>query len=334
MICFPSRLLVLPVLLVLGVQASGQRDRDTYNPGNQSFEVAGQVNVSETNEPVRKVPVRLEKFSGGIIDEINTDNLGRFRFTSLQRGYYRVIINAPGFNPAQQEADLTFLFKAYLVFALATSNSPLLSRSSELIDVIDARIPANAREEYARGRAALAKKSYADAVLHLDKAVFLYPNFFEAQFLRATAFIDMRQWAKAEEALQKALEIKPENGPVLIYLGEVYWRQKRFPESEETLLAGLKLDDKSWHGQFTLGRLYWEMGKVAQAGPPIGKALQLKPGFAEAHLMAGNILLRMSEQQRALVEYQEYLRLSPRGEFASQARELVQKLQKAIAGNN
>jgi tetratricopeptide (TPR) repeat protein len=332
MVCIPSRLLLFPVLLLMSVPALAQRDRDTYNPGNQSFEVSGQVNVAQTNQPAQNVPVSLERFSGGVIDQINTDNLGRFRFPNLPRGYYRVIINAPGFNPAQQEADVTLLFKAYLVFGLTTSNSPL-SRSTELIDVIDARVPADAREEYVRGRAALAKKSYADAILHLDKALILYPNFFEAQFLRATAFIDQREWAKAEAALQKALEIKPDNGPVLISLGEVYWRQKRFSESEETLLAGLKLDEKSWHGQFTLGRLYWERGDVAKAGPPIGKTLQLKPDFAEAHLVAGNILLRVNQQQRALVEYQEYLRLSPKGEFVPQTREMVQKLQKAITEN-
>src|SRR5713101_2459332 len=99
-----------------------QRDRDTYNPINQSFEVSGQVNLAGTSEPVKNVPVRLDRFSGGIIDQISTDALGRFRFTNLQRGYYKVVINAPGFGPAQQEADLTLLFKAYLVFTLAPTN--------------------------------------------------------------------------------------------------------------------------------------------------------------------------------------------------------------------
>ncbi len=90
------------------------------------------------------------------------------------------------------------------------------------------------------------------------------------------------------------------------------------------------MNDKSWNGYFNLGRLYWEMGNTAKAGPAIGRTLQLKPDFAEAHLLAGNILLRVTQPERALAEYQEYLRLSPKGEFAPQTRELVDKLNKAI----
>lgn len=101
----------------------------------------------------------------------------------------------------------------------------------------------------------------------------------------------------------------------------------------ETLLSGLKLDDKSWNGYFTLARLYWDQENIAKAGPAIGNTLQLKPDFAEAHLLAGNILLRINQQERALVEYNEYLRLDPKGEFAVQTRELVQTLGKAIGEN-
>jgi len=318
--------------LVIATTASGQRDRDTYNPNNQAFEVSGQVNVAETKEPGRDIPVRLERFSGGIIDQVMTDSRGRFRFANLQRGYYKVIINAAGYNPIQQDADLSFLFRTYLVFELST-NKATNTGSPGLTDVVDARVPPDARENFVQGRAALAKKTYPEAISHLEKAVFVYSSFFEAQLLLATAFIDTRQWTKAESALQRALELKPDNAVAMISLGEVYWREKRFPESEETLLAGLKLDDKSWQGHFTLGRLYWEMGNVLKAGPPIGRTLQLKPDLAEAHLVAGNILLRVSQQRRALVEYKEYLRLSPNGEFAAQTREIVQRLQKAVVGN-
>ncbi|MFN2492770.1 MAG: tetratricopeptide repeat protein [Pyrinomonadaceae bacterium] len=80
-----------------------------------------------------------------------------------------------------------------------------------------------------------------------------------------------------------------------------------------------------------IGRLYWDLGNITKAAPAVGRTLQLKPDFAEAHLLAGNILLRVNQRERALAEYQEYLNLSPKGEFASETRELVSKLSKAIA---
>jgi len=59
----------------------------------------------------------------------------------------------------------------------------------------------------------------------------------------------------------------------------------------------------------------------------------LKPDFAPAHLLAGNILLKVNQQERALREYREYLRLEPKGEFATQTHELAEKLSKAIGEN-
>lgn len=330
MLRLASILFSVALLLLLVAPARGQRDRDTYNPNNQAFEVSGVVSLADTGAAVQNVPVRLEKFSGGVIDQMSTDTRGRFRFINLQRNYYKVVINTLGFNATQQDADLQVLFKVFLVFELTRDKSKDTSGRATLNDVVDASVPAEAREEFSRGRAALAKKEQLEAIAHLQKAINLYPGFFDANLLLATAFVDLREWSKAEAVLRRAIELKPESAPAIISLGEVYWRQKRLQESEETLLAGLKLDDKSWHGHFTLARLYWEMGDIKKAGPPLGKTLQLKPDFAEAHLLAGNVLLKVGQQQRALLEYEEYLKLAPKGEFAPQARELVLKLQKAL----
>jgi tetratricopeptide (TPR) repeat protein len=327
MLSIAHRLISSALLLALACAYTyAQRDRDAYNPGNQSFEVSGQVNIAGSNSPARDVPVRLERFSGGVIDQITTDSRGRFRFANLQRGYYKVIINAPGFSPIQQDADLTLLFKTYLLFALTSNDSADSSGQRNFTDVIDARIPATAREEFTRGRESLSKKSQKDAIAYFRRAILIHPEFFEAHLLMGMAFMDLRNWPAAESAFQRALEIKPENAAALFALGEVYWREKRLKEAEQTLLDGLKLEEKNWHGYFTLGRLYWDSEQVTKAAGAIGHTLQLKPDFAEAHLLAGNILLRLGQPQRARVEYEEYLRLAPKGEYASEARELVNQL--------
>jgi Flp pilus assembly protein TadD len=325
------RLLIVAAFLFVVSPASAQRERDTYSPNTQAFEVSGEVRFTETGAVAMNVPVRLERFSGGLIDSITTDNRGRFRFPNLQRGYYKVIVNTPGYRPAQQDADMQVVARVYLVFELTSDASKNASGLPVFNEVIDARVPAEAREAYNNGRNALTKKSFREAVGHFEKAVFAYSNFFDAQLLLGISFMDLKEWENAEKALLRAVEIKPENGAARIYLGEVYWRQKRHTDAEQTLLEGLKLDEKSWHGQFTLGRLYWDMGEVAKAGGPIGMTLQLKPDLAEAHLLAGNILLRVNQRERALVEYREYLKLAPKGEFVSQVQELVRRVEKSLA---
>jgi Flp pilus assembly protein TadD len=324
------RLLIVAALAFLVPPVFAQRERDTYSPNSQAFEVTGEVRFSETGGSAVSIPVRLERFSGGLIDSITTDNRGRFRFPNLQRGYYKIVVSAPGYRPLQQDADLQVVARVYLIFELTSDAAKNSSGLPLLTDVIDARVPAPAREAFTSGRNALTKKSYREAVGHLERAVFAYTNFFEAQLLLGVAYMDLKEWDNAEKALLRAIEIKPENGGAKIYLGEVYWRQKRHSDAEATLREGLKLDEKNWHGQFTLGRLYWDMGEVAKAGGPIGMTLQLKPELAEAHLLAGNILLRVNQRERALVEYREYLRLAPKGEFVVQVQELVRKVEKSL----
>lgn len=319
--------LLLVCALLLSSPVLAQRDRDTYsNPSANALEIVGQVRVVETGLPASRVSIRLERFGGGVVDSMDTDSGGRFRFANLQRGYYKVVVNAPGFKPVQQDADLQVVYRAYLVFELSAEKAGAMT----LIDVIDARAPAEAREELVRGREALGKRSYPEAIGHLQKAIAAYPSFYEAHLLLGTAFVDEREWKKAEGEFQSALDLKTSSAAATLSLGEVYWRQNRYDEAEKTLLEGLKLNDKSWNGYFTLARLYWDRENIAKAAPAIGHTLQLKPDFAPAHLLAGNILLKVNQQERALTEYREYLRLEPKGEFAVQTRELAEKLSKAI----
>jgi hypothetical protein len=332
-----TRLIVclLPLVFVLVVPSVfAQRERDTYTGNSLTFEVSGEVRMADSGETATGVPVRLERFSGGLIDQIVTDSRGRFRFANLPRGYYKVIVNAPGFKPVQQDADLQVIFRTYLVFELVSNSLKNASGLPLLTDVIDARVPAAAREDFENGRAALKANNYKEGIAYLEKAALGYSNFFEAQLLLGIAFIDLKEWEKAEKVLLRAVEIRPQNATAMIYLGEVYWRQKRNADAERSLLEGLKLDQKSWHGYYTLGRLYWDMGEVVKAGGPIGMTLQLKPELAEAHLLAGNILLRVNQRERALVEYREYLRLAPKGEFVGQVQELVRKVEKTLPEKN
>lgn len=327
-------LLPIVVVLLMTSPVLAQRERDTYTGNSQTFEVNGEVRFADTSASAIGVQVRLERFSGGLIDQIVTDNRGRFRFPNLQRGYYKVLVSAPGYRSSQQDADMQVLFRVYLVFELISDSDKGASGLPLLTDVIDARVPAAARADFDKGHAALLRKNYKEGIALLEKAALGYSNFFEAQLLLGIAFMDLKEWEKAERTLVRALEIKPQNAPATIYLGEVYWRQKRNSDAEQTLREGLKLDEKSWHGHFTLGRLYWDMGEVAKAGGPIGKTLQLKPDLAEAHLLAGNILLRVNQRERALVEYREYLRLAPKGEFVAQVQELVRKVEKTLNEKN
>jgi len=328
-----SQLLVVILLTTFASTAFAQRERETYTTG-PTLEIYGQVRIAGEGDPIRNAPVRLERFAGGLVEQMSTDSYGRFRFTGLARGNYTVRVVAEGFDSIQLNVDLQVIFKQYLLIELTRGTSNVATNRLRSSAVIDARVPQPARKEYEKARAAYADKKVKEAVAHLGRALFAYPDFFEAHLMLGTAYMDTKEWEKAETTFRRALEISPDSSAAMISLGEAYYRQKRYAEAQKHLVDGLQLDEKAWHGHFTLARLYWDQGEVTKAGPPLGKTLQLKPDFAPAHLLAGNIMLRLGQEQRALVEYEEYLRLEPKGEFAEQTKQLVHKINKLIAEKN
>jgi tetratricopeptide (TPR) repeat protein len=307
--------------------APAQRDNDPLQ--GTFFEITGQVRLPDGRATANDVPVRLEMYGGGLIDHGTTDSVGRFRFTRLRRAQYTVVVRVPGYREERQSVDISVVGRAHVILQLAAD--PAAPRRGPAAEVVDATVPPAARDEFEKGLAAASEKKSRQAVAHFEKAVQLHPNFFAAHAALAAAHMEAAAWDRAESALRRALQLRPESVPELVSLGEVHRRKKQLKEAAEVLQKAVKLDDASWQGHFTLGRVYWETGDFARAGRQAGRTLQLRPDYAEAHLLGGNVFMRFGQPENALVEYEEYLRLAPRGEFAAHAQDLVNKLRKQLA---
>lgn len=327
---------VFRLLFALLLTAAGAAPAPAQR-GGDSFPITrvitGQVRFAQGGAPAENIIVRLDGFSGGYFGEERTDRLGKFRFTSLAAAQYIVTVRMPGYREVQRQVDLETSPTEYLQLQLTPEKADGKAAAPEAPGrTRDANVPAEAYDELDKGRAALLDNKKVDEALpHLEKAVRIYPRFFEAQLLLGTVLMDAGRWEQSAAALVRAREINPKSAAPLFALGEVYRHQKKFDEAERVLNEGLAVDEKSAAGHYTLGRVYWDRGDYMKAGPQVGRALQLKPDFAEAHLLAGNILLRARQGENALTEFQEYLRLAPEGEFAAQARQLVEKIRKALA---
>lgn len=293
-------------------------------------QIEGQVRYAQGGAPVFNAEVRCSGI--GCSGRIFTDRNGRFLFRFRRPGRYTITVQAPGFIPEERSFALLGYSTSEYMFVQLRADREASGSPSAPPGVINAGPPPMARREFEMGREALAAEGRTDeAIAHLEKAISLYPKFLEAHILLGSAYIADHQLDKAERALRRALEINRKSAEAHFVLGEVYRQQKKYAEAQKELLAGLKIED-SWQGHIALGRLYWEQGEVAKAGPEVGKALELKPDLAEGHLLAGNILLKAHKPEEALREFQEYLRLEPKGQFAAQAQEMVEKIRAALAG--
>ena len=302
-------------------------------------QIQGQVRYAESNQPAVRIPISCDGTGGNLIQM--TDASGKF-FFSVSPGQYTCRVHIPGYQDEQQSASLTDTQSNEYFFFKLKSDGTAKPVSSV---IIDANVPEGARKEFEKGEALLAggkKGQLEEATQHYEKATALYPKFLQAQLRLGTTYMDLQQWDKAEAALRRAVEIDPKAANAYLALGELYHQQKKGPEAEKALQDGLAIEDRSWQGHLTLGRVYYDMAlKVkddAQSRPLLEKsyeqvkrALDLNPQLAAAHLLKGNLLMRVRRAPDALVEFEEYLKLDPKGPMADQTRAYVEKIKKALA---
>ncbi|MGI9104638.1 MAG: tetratricopeptide repeat protein [Pyrinomonadaceae bacterium] len=331
-VSFGTLLLLLIFSFISLAPAQGQ----DIIPAN-SLEITGQLRFANGQAPAERVLIRLSSFGGGLVDQTTSDSRGNFRFYGMRRGRYIISIYNPNYSvePQQADVDERLVRRAYVFLQLIPTSA--VKTAPNLLDadrLLDARVPTGAQKEYERGRSAYNDKKTEKAITALEKAISLHPEFLAAQVLLGMAYMEVQQWDQAEQSFTHALRIKPEMVIVLIDLGEVHRRQKRYKDAEKALQAVLKLNDDVWQGHYTLARVYWETNDLAGAGKHTAHTLRLNPALAEAHLLAGNIFVRAARPENALVEYEEYLRLAPKGEFASLTRKNVEKLKKVLTDKN
>ena len=315
--------------LTVAVTYSQQPIRSATQPA----QISGQLRYSAGGAPAADVVVRLDQLSGGFVNEVRTDRLGKFKITNLSPVQYQIIIRHPGYQEISREVNLVMQASEYLQLQLVEEprNTPT---KAALMGVINVNVPPEARKEYEQGESLSQggdSKKMADAISHFERAVQLAPDYVEAKLKLGTAYMDLGEWAKAEKVLVAATQAHPQEPNLVFALGELFLQQKRTKEAETALNRGLSLEPRSWMGHYTLGRLYWNGSELVKAARQVAIALQLNPNFAEAHLLAGNIFLRARKSVDAQAEFEEYLRLAPNGKYARETKGLVEEIKKATA---
>ena len=101
----------------------------------------------------------------------------------------------------------------------------------------------------------------------------------------AAVQIDLNKMAEAEDHLKKALAADPRDSASLFLYGRLKFSQEKWDEALDYLsrAAGIAPDEP--RTQFFLGKTLIQKGNRNQAEKVLRKAVQLKPGWGEAHYL-------------------------------------------------
>ncbi len=240
-----------------------------------------------------------------------------------------------GFKEVSVRVELIGMSRGYATLELkpVPGEAPaesLKEPSGDTVSILDVGVPENARQEFEKGQSALTENNLDAGISHLRKAIKLYDAFPQAYTLLGTAYLEQKDWKDAEVALRKASELDPKFPDAYLELGAVFNQTKNYPQAETVLLKGLELKPEAAGGHYELAKTYWALGRWQDAAPHARKAVAGMPDLAPAHALLGNVMLRESNAQGALHEYQEYLRLDPNGSMAPGVRQMIEKIQKAL----
>jgi tetratricopeptide (TPR) repeat protein len=286
------------------------------------------------------VRVQLMPGSGGVSQDVQTDSTGKFQFAGLAPIRYTIVAQMPGYGDVSEEFDMSVQPSHYshlTLRRLATGGPDVPPNvppdgAASMTSALPADMPGGAKREFNDGyNIFTGGKDLAKSIPHFRKVTELYPSYAPAYLLLGTACARTGKEKEAISPLRKAIELDPKQPDAYAVLGGIYNSEKQFAEAEPLLQKGVELDRSSYEAEYQLGRaLYFEQ-KPADAQPHLEAALKLNPRSAEAHIMLANVMLRQRDAAASLKEYEQGVELDPKGPMSDGARQMIVRIQTALA---
>ena len=328
----PLLLVFLSVPSVLHAQRSGMGGRVSGGV------IDVQVRYANGAPGPAGIHVRLESPESGSAGDCQTVEGGRCQFNVPSNGVYMVRMSERGYQDVGVRVELIGNSRGYATLELKPVPRDVPPESpkegiGDTVSILDVGVPEDARREFEAGQSAMKENRLDAAISHLRKAVKLYDTYPMAYTLLGTAYLERNNWKDAEMALQKSVSLDSNAADAYLALGAVLNQTKSYPRAETALLRGLELRPEAFAGHYELAKTYWELGRWREAAPHVRKAVSGMPDVASPHVLLGNVMLRENNPQGALSEYQEYLRLDPKGLMAPGVHQMIEKIQRSLAPN-
>ena len=321
----PAGLSLVLFLLLVVVQVTAQgipRSTPSTDAGLGGGMISGMI-LTPSGRVSRRISVRLRSMQGDRVT--TTDDKGNFAFTGVGRGDYVVVIDKEqGFEPfAQNVSVVPGIVSPYLNIRLNLKGS---DTRSGVLNAEFADVPAPALAFYDKALEQAKAGNNKAAIAQLQKAIVEYPNFMLAFNELGVQYLRLGQLDKADEALTKALKLAPDSATPLLTHGILMALMGKFNQAVTELQTALKQREQSANGHLYLGQALANLGRFAEAEVQLTRAIELGgEEVKDAHRFLGAIYLQRGEREKALAEFETYLKLAPKAKDAEQVRQMIRQ---------
>ena len=298
--------------------------------------IAGTVLLPSGDQANSRIVIRL--VGAGRSVSTTTDEVGRFLITELHEGGYTIHVE-PSQRFERQTENITVDANPLGGGQTYTIQIRLREkRSTEtkaaVVDAEMTEIPKRAIEFYEKAGERVAAEDTRGAVDLLLKAVGEHPSFFLAHTELGVQYQKLNDLEKADQHLQSALKIKPEAFDALANRGIVLVRLRKYADAEPLLRKAIGLKADSAIVDFYLGRSLLGQKRPDDAEPVFRTAYE-KGGkdMIEARRALATIYLERGENDKALAEIDAYLAANPTAYDAKQLQETAAKIREWLKAN-
>ena len=169
-----------------------------------------------------------------------------------------------------------------------------------------------------------------EAQTALLKAISLHPRYFEGWLELGDLYFAEAKYELALAKYDRARSLQLDNPTVYFQMGRTLSLLRRPGASVENFRRAIQLKPGYWEAHYCLGGDLALQGKIPEAKSEFETVIQLEPGYAPAHLNLGVALMKQNQLAEAARQFQTTLRLDPTNRFAADYLRQVQTVEKRV----
>jgi tetratricopeptide (TPR) repeat protein len=305
------------ILTASGAQMSAQRRDPPLSGRSGGHTIYGDVHVKETTSTskITRFDIVLYTEHRTIVSRETVLDNGRYRFNNIPSGYYDIVIEFEGQEVARVRVDanspLVDDIRQDLNFEWKSDARGSTRPSAVSADDEYERNAANARL-FVKAGAAIDAKNYEEAIKLLKKIVESDARDFQAWTQLGNLYLIQTRYPESESDYLRAVDLKSNYFPALLNLGRTEIGLKKYDVAIEVLSRAVKARPDSADANYLLGEAYLQVKKGSVAVGYLVEALRLDPkGMAEAHLRLALLYNAAGMKDKAVAEYEAFLRKRP-----------------------
>jgi Tfp pilus assembly protein PilF len=202
-------------------------------------------------------------------------------------------------------------------------------------------VPKEAHENFELGVKSLKEGQTQDGIVKLQKAVSIFPDYFDARFMLASEYMKQHKLSEAIVELDNARRVNPKDDRVFQLFGLIMMKQQKYAVAARVFAEAARLNPRELQHLVSQGTALIDEGATINPNASPTAASEREYAFTEAekvlsrayelsgkrlsavHLQMARLYEKKGDRARAANELEKYLKQSPNEPRATEIRNAI-----------